>query len=42
MKKIGIFNHIFLKIFYDKMISILPNGRGRSGWDQLGTRMKEV
>ena len=27
MKKIDIFNHIFPKTFYDKMLSILPNGR---------------
>lgn len=27
MKKIDIFNHIFPKAFYDKMISILPNGK---------------
>ena len=27
MKKIDIFNHIFPKTFYNKMLSILPNGR---------------
>jgi uncharacterized protein len=27
MQKIDIFNHIFPKVFYDKMLSILPNGK---------------
>jgi uncharacterized protein len=27
MKKIDIFNHIFPKTFYDKMLSVLPNGK---------------